>query len=107
MAGYYAVLAVLLFQVCGKKISVRLKSEDWKEQIHREMKTSSVRPPPLFNTTTNSLLGESFDIPIMDNYDSEGKCCISYKTGHTWPTSEDLLSETSSFIQHYNQQSPR
>ena len=51
---------------------MRLKTENWKEQIQAEMKTSSIEPAPLFNTTTNSLLGESFDIPIMDNYDSEG-----------------------------------
>ena len=51
---------------------MRLKTENWREQIHAELKTSSIEAAPLFNTTTNSLLGESFDIPIMDNYDSEG-----------------------------------
>ncbi|XP_053385173.1 synaptojanin-1-like [Mercenaria mercenaria] len=60
-------------QVMGKEIRVRLKTSNWKESNLLELKSSSVQTEPLFNTTTNSLLGEDFAFTDIDNYDSEGE----------------------------------
>lgn len=63
----------MYLQVLGKQISVRLKTGNWKDLIQLEMKLGQLSPEPLFNTITNSLLGEDFDTPEIDNYDSEGE----------------------------------
>ncbi|XP_060607089.1 synaptojanin-1-like, partial [Ruditapes philippinarum] len=59
-------------EIAGKKISVRLKTANWKEINLLELRASSLQTEPLFNTTTNSLLGEDFEIADIDCYDSEG-----------------------------------
>ncbi|KAL3841607.1 hypothetical protein ACJMK2_019724 [Sinanodonta woodiana] len=55
----------------GTVISVRLKTELWKDEIEKELKLCSLNTAALFNNFTNSLLGEDFDIPAMEDYDSE------------------------------------
>ena len=60
-------------QICGHVVSVRLKTENWRELVQAEMHAASLRSEPLFNPFTNSLLGEDFDAPEMENYDSEGE----------------------------------
>ncbi|KAK3594082.1 hypothetical protein CHS0354_040850 [Potamilus streckersoni] len=55
----------------GTVISVRLKTEEWKDEIEQELKLCSLNTAALFNNVTNSLLGEDFDIPAMEDYDSE------------------------------------
>lgn len=51
---------------------MRLKTGNWKDLIQLEMKLGQLKAEPLFNTISNSLLGEDFDVPEIDNYDSEG-----------------------------------
>ncbi|XP_021342465.1 synaptojanin-1-like isoform X1 [Mizuhopecten yessoensis] len=58
-------------QIGGKPVTCRLKTTDWKSQIEQEMALCSSNSEALFNTTTNSLLGEDFCLPAMD-FDSEG-----------------------------------
>ena len=53
-------------------VGVRLKTANWKEINLLELRSSSIQTEPLFNTTTNSLLGEDFEIADIDCYDSEG-----------------------------------
>ncbi|KAL4225388.1 Synaptojanin-1 [Mactra antiquata] len=59
-------------QIMGHTINVRLKAPNWRDQIRSEMRASRAQTEPLFNTTTNTLLGEDFEIADIDNYDSEG-----------------------------------
>ena len=59
-----------------KRISVQLKTSGWREQIKGEMKAWTLQQEALFNTTTNSLLGEDFEIADIGNYDSEGRALM-------------------------------
>ncbi|XP_052229766.1 synaptojanin-1-like [Dreissena polymorpha] len=59
-------------QIMERVLSVRLKTSNWRDLIELEIKLNSLKSEPLFNTVTNSLLGDDFDAPQMDNYDSEG-----------------------------------
>ena len=53
-------------------VTVRLKSPDWQEMIRAEMQLLQSNSVALFNTTTNSLLGEDFSIPTM-SFDMDGE----------------------------------
>ncbi|XP_069133360.1 synaptojanin-1-like isoform X2 [Argopecten irradians] len=57
-------------QIGGKAITVRLKTTNWQVQIEQEMALCASNSGALFNTTTNSLLGEDFNLAGMD-FDSE------------------------------------
>ncbi|WAR02154.1 SYNJ1-like protein, partial [Mya arenaria] len=59
-------------QISDQEVGVRLKTGNWRELVEAEMRAASLRSEPLFNQFTNSLLGEDFDVPGMENYDSEG-----------------------------------
>ena len=58
--------------VCDQEVKVRLKSPNWQEMIESEMKHLQSNTVALFNTTTNSLLGEDFSIPTM-SFDMDGE----------------------------------
>ena len=58
-------------EICGRVISVVLQTQDWREQIEREMSLVKSNTAALFNATTHSLLGEDFS---MGTYD-DGKTC--------------------------------
>ncbi|XP_063401650.1 synaptojanin-1-like isoform X1 [Mytilus trossulus] len=44
----------------GRKVQVKLKTVDWKQQIDKEMKLCTMNTGALFNNISNSLLGEDF-----------------------------------------------
>ncbi len=44
---------------------VGLRTPDWRDQIEKEMSLVRSNTGMLFNTFTNSLLGEDFSIPTM------------------------------------------
>ena len=54
-----------LYQIGGKELLVGLRTPHWREQIEREMSLVRSNTGTLFNTFTNSLLGEDFSIPTM------------------------------------------
>lgn len=58
-------------EMCGRRVSVFLQTEDWREQMEKEMDLVKSNTAALFNTTTNSLLGEDFSMGATP-YD-EGK----------------------------------
>ena len=55
----------ILCQIGGKELLVGLRTPDWREQIEKEMSLVRSNTGMLFNTFTNSLLGEDFSIPTM------------------------------------------
>ena len=59
-----------------QQVKVHLKSPDWQEMIKAEMHLLQSNSVALFNTTTNSLLGEDFSIPTM-SFDIDGEASSS------------------------------
>ena len=59
----------------GQKISVRLKTPDWKAKIEKELRLCSANTGALFNAFTNDLLGDDFSRPASTDFDldDEGK----------------------------------
>ena len=62
-------------QILNQTIRVQLQTPNWKQQIEKELQLVKSNTAALFNTTTNSLLGEDFSIPTM-SFDMEGKLHI-------------------------------
>ena len=62
----------ILFQIGGKEMLVGLRTPNWREQIEMEMSLVRSNTGMLFNTFSNSLLGEDFSIPTMS---FDGKLC--------------------------------
>jgi phosphatidylinositol-bisphosphatase len=60
-------------EINGKKISIKLKSPNWCDRVNNELKLVKCNTTALFNATSNSLLGEDFNIPSM-SFDIEGGC---------------------------------
>ena len=54
----------------GRKVQVKLKTVDWKQQIDKEMKLCTMNTGALFNNISNSLLGEDFT--GLYDFDSDG-----------------------------------
>ncbi|KAJ8048138.1 Synaptojanin-1 [Holothuria leucospilota] len=52
-------------ELCRKQLSVKLKNDDWKQQLENELAMCTPNTERLFNPISSSLLGESFDIPSM------------------------------------------
>ncbi|XP_033638398.1 synaptojanin-1-like [Asterias rubens] len=61
-------------QVVGKELHVNLKTEDWVNQLEKELAMCAPNTERLHNPVSNSLLGESFDIPSMSFDMDDGDC---------------------------------
>jgi hypothetical protein len=64
------IMILLTFQINGKKIQIKLKTTNWRQQIDREMRLCTGNTGALFNTISNSLLGEDFT--GLYDFDSDG-----------------------------------
>ncbi|KAJ8299183.1 hypothetical protein KUTeg_023243 [Tegillarca granosa] len=59
-------------EINGKVIQVKLKTDNWESQIEKELSICMSNTGALFNTTTNSLLGEEFAINMVD-FEEDGR----------------------------------
>lgn len=60
------------FKLNGRKILVQLKTNDWRQQIDKEMGLCSMNTGALFNNVSNSLLGEDFTSTGLYDFESDG-----------------------------------
>ncbi|ESP04692.1 hypothetical protein LOTGIDRAFT_135750 [Lottia gigantea] len=68
--GQHAIEALKYHQhqLSSGTISVRLKTEEWKQVIEDEMKLCALNTEAMFNVFTNSLLGDDFSVPLFISY---------------------------------------
>ncbi|XP_012937640.1 synaptojanin-1 [Aplysia californica] len=60
-------------EFAGSQVQVRLKTQDWREEIEKELNLCSSNTAPMFNQFSNSLLGDDFSIPSMEFDIDEGE----------------------------------
>ena len=72
-AGSQAVDALRFDSVLINDVTVRvrLQTPDWVELVQKELSLVKSNTVALFNTTSNSLLGEDFNVPSM-SFDADG-----------------------------------
>lgn len=58
--------------VGGQIVNLQLLTPDWKQRIEDELDLVRSNTASLFNTISNSLLGEDFSIPTM-SFDLDGR----------------------------------
>lgn len=74
-------------QIGGRLVSVKLRTTDWQTQIEQEMALCTSNTGALFNTISNSLLGDDFNLAAMD-FDSDGKI---WNKNHCLSVSDRLI----------------
>ena len=60
----------LYSQFFGQEVRVRLKTCEWQREIEEELNLCSNNTAPMYSQFSNSLLGDDFNVPVLDwDYD--------------------------------------
>jgi len=77
--GQEALAAVSEFpsrSVGGQQVLVTLQTPDWCSCVEQEFFMIRSNATDIYSATSNSLLGEDFNIPSMSFDDMDGNCCL-------------------------------